>query len=541
MIPLSTIPPNPGVYQFKDSAGTIIYICKAKNLHKRVSSYFNSVEKDAKTMLLVRHIETVDFIIVDSEVEALLLENKLIKAHTPKYNINLKDGKTFAYIGLSVEKFPRIFSTRSVSKRVQLFGPYTDGYARRQLIDLSVRLFKLRVCRTLPKRACLNYHIGLCTAPCIGAVNEGEYGLQVSEARSFLKGDVSRVVTKLQQEMKDASLQQKYEVALEKKRTIDAISHLDEKQKVDLVKQFDQDVVVMESDVGKVVIVLFSISRGVISGKKEFRFDNSIDVFRSFVTMYYSQNYVPHEIIVNVDLGDERGVIEEYLAMFSHRGVCVTLPIRGEKKQLVEMVLKNARMALENVVLRTIQEKLNLPMLPLVIECFDISNLGDQFIVGGMTQWLCGKPNKKEYRRFEVRSIDTQDDFAAMKEVVYRRYVRLRDEGKEMPDLIIIDGGLGQLGVAVGVLKDLGLVIPIIGLAKQEEEIYIPGSSERLRFDINSPMMLLIRSIRDSVHRFVLSYNRKKREISVREEMEWINKTQLTKTQINKEKGEKNK
>ncbi len=531
MIPLSIIPQNPGVYQFKDSAGAIIYIGKAKNLHKRVRSYFNSVEKDAKTTLLVRHIDSVDFIIVDSEVEALLLENKLIKAHKPKYNISLKDGKTFAYIGLSLEKFPRIFSTRSVSSGVKLFGPYTDGYARRQLIDLSVRLFKLRVCRTMPKRACLNYHIGLCTAPCIGAVSEGEYGLQVREATAFLKGDTTNVVKKLENEMKTASLAQKYELALEKKRNIEAIGHLDEKQKVDLVKQFDQDVVVMESDEGKVVIVLFSISRGVISGKKEFRFDYSVDMFRSFITMYYSQNYVPHEIIVNVDLGEEKEVIEEYLATFSHRSVAITLPIRGEKKQLMELALKNARMALENVVLRTIQEKLNLPTIPYVIECFDISNLGDQFIVGGMTQWVNAAPNTKEYRRFEVRSIDTQDDFAAMREVVYRRYLRLRDEGKEMPDLIIIDGGLGQLGVAVGALEELGLHIPIIGLAKQEEEIYIPGSSVGMRFEINSPMMLLIRSIRDSVHRFVLSYNRKKREISVREEME----------QINKENGEKNK
>lgn len=518
MIHLSSVPQNPGVYLFKDSESLILYIGKAKNLHKRVSSYFNSVVKDVKTTLLVRHIDSVDFIIVDSEVEALLLENKLIKQHKPKYNINLKDGKTFAYIGLGLEKFPRIFSTRSVLKKVQLFGPYTDGYARRQLIDLSVRLFKLRVCRTLPKRACLNYHIGLCSGPCIGAVNEGEYGLQVKEATAFLKGDTQKVLITLHEEMNAASLAQKYEVALEKKRMIEAVEHLDEKQKVDLVKQFDQDVVVMEQEDGKVVIVLFSISKGVISGKKEFRFDDTSDIFRSFITMYYSQNYVPHELIVNVDFGEECSVIEEYLSTFSHRAVRVTLPIKGEKKQLVELALKNARMALENVVLRVIQEKLNLPTLPMVIECFDISNLGDQFIVGGMTQWVNGKPNKKEYRRFEVRSIDSQNDFAAMKEVVYRRYLRLRDERKAMPDLIIIDGGLGQLGMAAGVLKELGLQIPIIGLAKQEEEIYIPGSDSGLRFDVNSPMMLLIRAIRDSVHRFVLSYNRKKREMDLKDE-----------------------
>ncbi len=517
MIHLSTIPQNPGVYLFKDSSSAIIYIGKAKNLHKRVSSYFNAVEKDAKTTLLVRQIFSVDFIIVDSEVEALLLENKLIKQHTPKYNINLKDGKTFAYIGLSGEKFPRIFSTRNVvkgNKEMQLFGPYTDGYARRQLIDLSVRLFKLRVCKTLPKRACLNYHIGLCSAPCIGKVDEKEYGLQVKEAMAFLKGDTAEVVKRLQQEMSDAAAVQKYEVALEKKRMIEAIGHLNDKQKVDLIKLFDQDVVVMEREGGKVVIVLFSISKGVISGKKEFRFDYAESVFRSFITQYYSQNYVPHEIIINVDLEDETRVVEEYLARFSYRSVRILLPIKGEKKELVELALKNARMALENVVLRVVQEKLNLPVMPMVIECFDISNLGDQFIVGGMTQWVAGKPNPGEYRRFEIKSIDTQNDFLAMKEVVYRRYLRLRDENLNMPDLIIIDGGLGQLGVACEALQRVGVQIPIIGLAKQEEEIYIPGSNVSLKFDVNSPMMLLIRSIRDSVHKYVLAYNKKKREMA---------------------------
>jgi len=516
MIHLSTVPQNPGVYLFKDSTSAIIYIGKAKNLHKRVSSYFNSSLKHIKTQLLVKHIADMDYIVVDSEVEALLLENKLIKQHKPKYNIDLKDGKTFAYIGLSGETYPRIFSTRSVSGTVQLFGPYTDGIARRELLDLTVRLFKLRVCRTMPKKACLNYHIGLCTAPCVGAVGVEEYGVQVKKAVSFLKGNTKNVVDDLNKEMQEASRMQKYELAQDKKNAIDAISYLEEKQKVDLLKRFDQDVVVLKHDGVRAVIVLFSISKGVISGKKEFRFDYEEGLLAHFVSLYYSSNYVPSEIIVNEDLGDELEGMVEYLQRLSGRKVVIVLPLRGEKYDLVQLAEKNAVLALENAVLKTMQEKLKLPEIPYVIECFDISNLGDQFIVGGMTQWVNGQPHKSGYRKFELRTVSRQDDFAAMREVIMRRYTRLREEGKKMPNLIIIDGGLGQLGMAVEALQEVGVVIPIIGLAKQDEEIYIPENVGGLRFEQNSPMMLLIRAIRDSVHRYVLSYNRKKREMNFR-------------------------
>jgi excinuclease ABC subunit C len=523
MINQLNIPKNPGVYLFKDKHEEIIYIGKAKNLKNRVSSYFKGKNHSLKTQFLVKNIKDVDFIVVDSEIEALLLENKLIKQHKPKYNINLKDSKTFAYIALSKGDFPKIYTTRRVTKDQTLFGPYTDGTARKELLALSVSLFKLRVCRNMPKRACLNYHIGLCSAPCEKKVTKEEYDNQVKETIHFLKGNTKPVLKKLKEEMKDFSKRRKYEVALEKRRQIEAIEHLGAKQHVDVIKQFDQDVIALIEDESEAVIVVFSISKGVISGKKEFTFDKDAELLEEFVKIFYSTQYIPHEIIVNFAFwksSKEKQVLEEYLSRLKGVKVKLTHPQRGDKVSLYELAEKNAYLRLDNAVLKEIKNKLNLPTLPRVIECFDVSNLGDEHIVAAMTQWVNGKPNRNGNRKFKIQNTQTQDDFSSMREVVFRRYRKLRDLELPYPDLIIIDGGAGQLSSALTSLKSLGVKIPVIGLAKKREEIYLPEESVPRQYDKNSEMMLLIRNIRNSVHKYVLGYNKKRRRMKEKKELQ---------------------
>ncbi len=520
MLNLNALPPDPGVYLFKDKDKAIIYVGKAVNLKKRISSYFKS-QDSAKTQLLAKYIQDVECFIVHNEVEALLLENKFIKQHSPKYNINLKDSKTYAYIVVSDEPYPKIMSTRKASTKGHLFGPFVDGSARKELIQLTVQLFKIRVCRTLPKKACLNYHIGLCTAPCIKNVDKEQYQRQVQQALEFLKGNTSSILKKLQEEMKVHSAHQHYEKALAAKRQIDAIEHLQEKQRVDLVKRFDQDVIAISHNLQKALIELFSISKGVISGKKEFSFDIEENILEQFITLYYSKNYIPAEIIVSSlfwETDTKHQALEEYLSKLKGAKVQLTYPQRGEKADLIKLAQKNAEYNSTNPILQEIKDQLILPTLPITIECFDISNLGYDYIVGGMTQWVAGRANPAGYRKFEIRGNEGQDDFAAMREVVYRRYSRLIEEQKPLPDLIMIDGGSAHLAAALESLRKIGISIPIVALAKQQEEIYTPGESMPKQFPSNSPMMLLLRRIRDSVHNFVLSYNRKKRQMRLREE-----------------------
>jgi excinuclease ABC subunit C len=528
MIITSSIPNDPGVYIFKNSREEIIYIGKAKNLKKRVSNYFSNKNHSLKTQLLVKQIKEAEYLIVDNEVEALLLENKLIKQHKPKYNIMLKDSKTYAYILITDENFPRILSTRKLGKRGKYFGPYVGGFSRKEVIELCVKLFNLRICKNLPKRACLNYHINLCTAPCINVVSKEEYAIQVAGAVEFLKGNTKPIKNKLTNEMNQASNERNFEVAMVKRNQIEAIKILEDKQKVDLDKNFDQDVISYVENNEKCAISIFGISKGVVLGKKDYVLDKDDDLLSSFIRMYYSSNKIPREIVVNIKCWnnfDERNVLVDYLTKLKGGAVRIIIPERGEKKALVELAEKNARYKLDNKVLKEIKQVLNLPTIPHIIECFDMSNFGYDYRVGAMVQFIGGKANKEGYRRFEIKSnLNSQDDFTAMKEVVFRRYKRLKDEGKRMPDLIIVDGAKGQLGVALWSLKKLGLQIPIIGLAKREEEIYLPNEKEPRVFRKNGVMMLFIRQIRDSVHQLVISYNRKKREMSVKKEMDKSNK-----------------
>ncbi len=518
----SDIPTEPGVYIYRDEAGEILYVGKAKNLRSRVKSYFSGGDQPAKTRQLVLHIRSIDWIILNHEVEALLLENKLIKRHTPKYNIDLKDAKSYAYISLTREQFPRVLTSRKVSRKLESFGPYTEGFTRQDLQRAVVRVFKLRTCKTLHKRACLNYHIHMCTAPCVGNVSAEQYEQQVKQARSFLGGNYEQTIDSLTDQMQDASANERFEEALELRKQINSIRLLTQRQIVDNERRFDQDVMVFKLVGEKLHAVQMGIRKGVLLGKKEFTVDVQPQIEQEFLKAFYTSNQIPREILVNKPVWmepQEKKALEEFLAAKRLAPVSLTIPRKADKLALLKLAEKNLESSLEvDSALVDLQNNLNLPVLPRLIECFDISNLGTEHVVSGMVAFKDAKPDKKNYRKFKIKSFAGQDDFAAMNEVVARRYTRQVEEKNPLPDLVMIDGGPGQVSAAKAALDKLGLMVPLIGLAKEHEEIYRPDDPSPKVFEKNSRMMLLLRKIRDATHDFALGYNQKRREMKVREE-----------------------
>jgi excinuclease ABC subunit C len=516
------IPTNPGVYLYRDEIGEIIYIGKAKTLRNRVRSYFATTDKPAKTMQLVSKIRSIDWIVLNNEVEALLLENKLIKQHLPKYNINLKDAKTFAYIALTKEPFPRILTSRKVSRKLESFGPYTDGYLRVNLQRLVVQVFKLRACREMAKRACLNYHIGLCSAPCKGNVTPEEYATSVKQARNFLNGNYEDTTELLLIHMQAASQAQQYEKALEVRNQIASIRLLTQRQIVDNERRFDQDVMAFRQLGEKLLIVQMGVRKGVLLGKKEFSVDLQPQVEQEFLKAFYASNQIPREILLNKpcwESNEEKTALEEFFASKRNGAVSLIVPHRANKLALVQLAEKNLESTLdEDSVLVDLQVALKLPTVPHVVECFDISNLGREHVVSGMVRFTDAKPDKRNYRKFKIETVTGQDDFASMQEVVSRRYKRLTEEKAAMPDLIMVDGGAGQVASAQTALKELGLKVPLIGLAKENEEIYLPNQAEPLQFERDNRMMLFLRKVRDETHRFSLGYNKKRRAMQLKSE-----------------------
>ena len=518
----SDMPTNPGVYLFKDEQGEILYIGKAKSLRSRVKSYFLNKDQPAKTRQLVSRIRGIDWIIVNNEVEALLLENKLVKQHTPKYNIDLKDAKTFAYISLTREPYPRIMTSRKVSRKLESFGPYTEGFIRQDLQRLVVRVFKLRTCKTMHKRACLNYHIHLCTAPCIGKATAEQYAEQIKQARSFLNGNYQQTIKQLDAQMQQAAKEQKYETALELRNQMASIRLVTEHQIVDQERRFDQDVLAFKQVGDKMLAVQMGVRKGVLLGKKQFSVDLQPQVEQEFLKAYYASNRIPREILLNKPVwqeSQEKKALEEFLSTKRYAPVSLIIPRKADKLALVQLAEKNLESTLEvDSALVDLQNELSLPALPRVIECFDVSNLGQEHVVSGMVSFKDAKPDKKNYRRFKIKTFVGQDDFAAVNEVVARRYRRLLEEKSQLPDLVLIDGGTGQVSAAKAALQTLGLQVPLVGLAKEREEVYLPDESAPRIFDKNSRMMLLLRKIRDAAHDFSLGYNLKRRQMKTREE-----------------------
>jgi excinuclease ABC subunit C len=516
------IPNQPGIYIFKDSNEKILYIGKAKNLRSRIRSYFSNSNQSKKTTQLVHHVQDIDWIVVDNEVEALLLENKMVKKYTPKYNVDLKDSKTFAYIAFSRESYPRIFSTRKPSTKLETFGPYTDGYSRRALQRLIVKVFKLRICKNLPKKACLNFHIGLCTAPCITNVTKEQYTNQVEKARSFLKGDYEQIMEILNTKMEKASQEKEYERALELRNQIASIDLLTQHQIVDSYREYDQDVFAFRRLGERMLIVQMGLRKGVLLGKKDYSLDFECEIEQEFLKQFYSNKQVPQEILLNKIAwkdNEEKTELEEYFSTLRGTEVSLKIPKEGDELNLIRLAEKNIEANLaENSSLVDLQTSLNLPTLPRIIECFDISNLGKEHVVSGMVRYSDGKPDKRNYRRFKIKTVKGQDDVASIKEVVMRRYKRLLNEKSQLPDLIIVDGGSNQVNAAKIALKSLNLQIPLIGLAKKHEEIFLATEVHSRKFNKNSRMMLLLRRIRDSAHKFSVKYSQKRRQMKIRKE-----------------------
>jgi excinuclease ABC subunit C len=514
-------PHKPGCYLYKDKNGQVIYVGKAKDLQKRISQYFQKNVLDPKTKLLVKNIADVEFITTNNEVEALLLEQSLIHQYQPKFNIDLRGDIRYAYIKVTDEKFPRLITARKLDKHGRFYGPYTEGSARRMILKTLGDIFKIRTCNQLPKKVCLQYHIGRCSGPCQGFITEADYVANIKNAERLLKGKTHEILADLSQRMKSASAKQQFELAKSYRDQIVAVKLIEERQKIDVPKNFDQDVLNWLVVKNTIYFQLFNIDRGVITSRHKFTFSFYPGVVEEFIKQYYSINFIPREIIIPQKL-EEQDLIVKYLqetkakkfTMSYMPRVDLTVPQKGEKAELLKMVKDNLEITLgiEPGIL-DLQQKLGLTSLPKMIEFFDVSTLQGSYNVGAMIQMVNGSFNKNEYRKFKIRWKEAQDDFAMIYEIVSRRYYRLVKEKKSFPDLVVIDGGKGQLSSALKALHELKLNLNICSLAKREEEIYLPHNELPLKLDQKQSGIKLLIKGRDEVHRFVIKYHRSLRKL----------------------------
>lgn len=554
---LKNLPARPGVYLHKNAQGKVIYVGKAVNLKSRVRSYFHrsNAYTSPKARRLAEEIVDIEFIVADSELEALLLENTLIKKHQPRYNVRLKDDKRYPYIKVHwQDPFPRVTTTRQVQgDGARYFGPYTAAWAAYQTLDLVRKIFPYLTCTRVidgkDDRACLYYHIGRCAAPCIGVVSQTEYRQIIDNLCDFLSGNTGPVVSELQRQMDEAAAALDFERAAQLRDQIKAVDQVVEKQKVVNASSVDEDVVAFARADGDACVQVFFIRGGKLIGREYFLMEGAAGednaaIVTSFLKQFYDQAAsIPPEILLPQDV-DELMIIRDWLK--SKRGAEVTLkvPRRGKKKELLEMAAQNAAETLaylraqwaadeskQTEGLTELQQALDLPDPPLRIECYDISTLQGTNTVGSMVVFVKGVPRKSDYRRFKIQTVQGQDDFASMQEMLRRRFRRISDEeyhaasnvpGKAgetdnpwalIPNLIVIDGGKGQLNAALEVLEEFDLrdAVPVIGLAKREEEVFLPGQPEPLILPRNSQGLFLLQRIRDEAHRFGVSYHRQLR------------------------------
>lgn len=515
MIEVKNIPNNPGCYLFKNEKDKIIYIGKAKDLKKRVKSYFQKKDLDVKTQRMISHVNSVDFLVTSNEVEAFILENNLIKKHQPHYNISLKDDKSHSYILLTNEEYPRIVLDRRKRGKGKFYGPFVSAQERDYILHFLKKTFMLRTCKKMPKKPCLRYHINLCNAPCISNISKSEYDKKIKKVKMVLNGKNKQLIGQMEKEMKGFSDKKKYESAIQIRNEIVAIEHLNQRQVMQREKKYNEDIINYEIKDDKVYLILFNIYKGTLHNKNEFVFKYNTDFLEEFIVQYYSENKIPKEVIVPHKLTDS---VELFLTKKKGRKVRVVKPQKGEKKQLLNLVLKNIEITFFADIdkVKILKNKLRLQEDPVVIECFDISHLSGTSTVGSMVQFRNGKPDKNNYRRFKICSVEGIDDFAAIAEVVRRRYTRLKSEDAEFPNLIIIDGGRGQLNFALQELEKLNIKIPIISIAKQFEEIYIPGYIQPLRLPRKEKALQYIQEIRNEAHRFAINYNRLLRKKELR-------------------------
>lgn len=542
---LQNLPTSPGVYLHKDETGKIIYVGKAKNLRNRVRSYFQSGRgHDRKTRELVRRIRDLEFIITDTEVEALVLESNLIKLHKPRYNVLLKDDKQYPHLKLTInEPFPRVMITRKIQRDGALyFGPFLPASLARRTIDLINRTFQLRTCDIeidgkLP-RPCLEYHIKRCLGPCVkGLCAPAEYQEAVRDVRLLLEGKNKELIDTLEARMMQHSEEMRYELAAKYRDMRQTVLALAEQQKMATSPDRDVDIFGYYREGARLALQLFTMREGKVIGRREFFWEDLAEddfnpsMFLSDVlTQYYSTDYVPLEIHVPVDFED-RELLEKALTERRGRRVRILDPQRGKKRELVELVEKNAKIAFEQRfrvlkpdmerVLEELQEILELPRFPTRIESFDISHIQGAENVGGLVVCENGKMNRAEYRKFKIKSVEGANDPASMHEVVFRRYRRQLDEGKPLPDLVMIDGGKAQLNAAAAAMRELDLeAIPMIGVVKpprrhsEVSHLLLKGREhEPIFLDSHSPVLRLIQMIRDETHRTAVQYHRKRREL----------------------------
>lgn len=564
---LKKLPAKPGVYIMHDEKDAIIYVGKAISLRNRVRQYFQtSRNKGVKIEQMVTRIRRFEYIVTDSELEALVLECNLIKEHRPKYNTMLKDDKTYPFIKVTMgEAYPRVVFSRSMKKdKSKYFGPYTSAGAVKDTIDLIVKLYKLRTCsRNLPKdtkkeRPCLNYHIKQCKGPCQGYITPEEYGQQVSQALEFLNGNYKPVLKMLENQMMEASENLDFEAAIEYRELLNSVKQIAQKQKITASDGEDKDIIAVETDDRDAVVQVFFVRSGRLIGRDHFYLrvaphDTKSVILDSFIKQFYSGTpFIPREIMLQEEIEDKE-VIEEWLG--SRRGgrVYIRVPQRGTKEKLVELAAKNAAMVLskdkekikreEGRTIGAMKEIAALLQMEQIgrVEAFDISNISGFESVGSMVVYEKGKPKRSDYRKFKIKSVKGPDDYASMEEVLSRRFLHgigEKEEGKQefgsfsrFPDLIMMDGGKGQVNVALRVLENLHLDIPVCGMVKDDNHrtrgLYY--NNEEIPIDRNSEGFRLITRIQDEAHRFAIEYHRslrsKQQVKSVLDDIEGIGET----------------
>ncbi len=532
---LEDLPDSPGVYLFRDRQGRVIYVGKAKALKGRVRSYFQpgGAGQAPKTDALVAEIHDLECIVTRTEVEALILESNLVKKERPRHNVRLRDDKNFPYLKMTAtERFPRVVLVR----RARLdgnayFGPYLPASAARRTIQMVARQFKVATCYlegmdgSLP-RPCLMYQINQCLGPCAGLVGDAEYAQAVQDARLFLEGRSADLLRSLHEKMARAAAEERFEAAAHYRDLIGSVERRSERQSVASVGLEEQDYVAFAREGDLASVQVFQMREGQVQGRRELSFEgireDDPEFLATCLTRYYeSVDHVPGAICVPLEPAS-RTVLEEWLSQKKGSRVTIAVPRRGRRRRFLDTVAKNARLSFEAMfraphthgveILEGLQEALGLDEPPHRIECFDISHIQGSDQVASLVVWEAGRPRRSDYRRFRVRTVAGSDDFAAMAEVVGRRYARLLKEGRPLPDLVLIDGGKGQLSSAVAVLESLGLGhLPVASLAKREEEIFLDGRAGPIRIPGDSPILHLVQRVRDEAHRFAVTYHRRVR------------------------------
>lgn len=538
---LELLPGNPGIYQFFNDKGKVIYVGKAKNLKNRVRSYFHENIDSPKTKILVSKIEDLQVIVTDSEIEALVLENNLIKEFKPRYNINLKDDKTYPYIRITNEPFPQIFPTREIIRDgSKYFGPYTDVKNMKNSLRLMNTTFKIRSCRfyideeAIEKKKfklCLDYHIKKCDGPCEGLINQADYNEMVNQIIKVLRGKTDDLINELKEKMNQASQAMDFEKAAALRDRINQLTVYTEKQKVVSEDMDDKDIISVAYEGKDVACTILNIRSGRLIGKKQLKLsaeeNEDIDKIYSAVVQFYYNEYVdiPKEIIIETEPSEAESLLE-WLSLKGGKKCRFFIPQRESSAMgLLRMCKQNAILQLKEIelqkmkkdgavpfVLSSLKRDLHLKNLPVKIECFDISNLQGTDTVASMVVFENGKPKKSEYRKFIIKSVEGPDDFASMQEVIERRYSRVKEENIRMPELVMVDGGKGQLSSAVEILEKLEIKdFEIIGLAKRLEEVFLPGNPEPQTIPKTSSSLKLLQHIRDEAHRFAITFHRERR------------------------------